>query len=51
MAVSLERFTSFFQDEGKHIQYGENDFKHGLLESGNYAEREIVNRVRASMWD
>ncbi len=45
MAVSSADFTVFFQDEGKNIKRGENNFKSAHVESCSYSKAELVGSV------
>lgn len=51
IGVTLETFTSLFENEGKSFKHGEKHFKSGHVESGSYAGGEIVGQVKASMGD
>ena len=42
---------SFFKDEERSVNRGENHFKSGHVEQCSYAEGQITGLVRASMRD
>jgi len=50
-AITISALTSFFSDEPKSINQGENHYKSGLVESFRYSDGMLRGWVHASMKD